>query len=259
MVQLVILRHGESEWNKSNKFCGWVDAPLSANGKDQALKSADLILQCPEINAIDVAFTSRLTRANQTEMLILDRLQRLYVSCYKTWRLNERHYGALQGRDKTEVLKEYGEEKYMFWRRAFTGCPPLCKPEDACSMLDHRYKVDLEDERATGLTGELPMGESLQMVIERLLPYYQSWIEPQLKMGRTVLIVTHGSVVRALLKILYSIGDEDIQHVNIPNGIPIKIELDDTTLKPLTDKWVYLDPERAKVEAEKVKMQGFTQ
>ncbi|QPG73932.1 hypothetical protein FOA43_001247 [Brettanomyces nanus] len=257
MPQIIILRHGESEWNKSNKFCGWVDIPLSVNGKDQALKSADLILQQTNMKMPDVCFTSRLTRANQTAEIILDRLNRLYIDTYKTWRLNERHYGALQGRDKTEVLNEFGKEKYMFWRRAFTGCPPLCKEDAKCRCVDGRYAIDTEDEQKMGLSGELPRGESLKMVIDRLMPYYRLVIEKHLSQGRNVLIVTHGSVVRALLKVLYEIGDDAISHIDIPNGIPIRIDLDPATLRPASEKWVYLDPERAKVEAEKVRLQGF--
>ncbi|VEU20313.1 DEKNAAC101187 [Brettanomyces naardenensis] len=258
MPQIIILRHGESEWNKSNKFCGWVDVQLSANGKQQAVKSAELILEQSDVSIPDVCFTSRLTRANQTTGILLDKLRRPFIDTYKTWRLNERHYGALQGRDKTEVLNEFGKEKYMFWRRAYTGCPPLCDKDDEWRGVDDRYIIDAEDEAKMGLKEELPYGESLQMVVSRLIPYYNVVISEHLRKGRTVLIVTHGSVVRALLKVLYDISDDAISEVNIPNGIPIKINLDQDTLKPVSDKWVYLDPERAKVEAEKVRLQGFT-
>lgn len=258
MPELIILRHGESEWNKSNKFCGWVDVPLSENGKKQALRSAELLLGQKDVKAPDVCFTSRLTRANQTACIILEKMKRLFIDVKKTWRLNERHYGALQGRDKTEVLKEYGKEKYMYWRRAFHGCPPLCDPKSPYSSIDDRYNLDAEDEKRLGLSGEIPRGESLEMVIGRIVPYYKQAIEPELKKGRVVLIVTHGSVVRAILKFLYNISDEAISGVNIPNGIPIRIDLDPETYKPRTNQWTYLDPERAKVEAEKVRLQGFT-
>lgn len=258
MPHLIVLRHGESEWNKTNKFCGWVDVSLSENGKKQAERSAELLLKQKEVGKPDICFTSRLTRANQTAEIILDRMHRLFIDTDKTWRLNERHYGAFQGRDKTEVLAEVGKEKYMFVRRAYTGCPPLCDPDAECRSLDDRYNLDAEDEKKLGLSGgEMPRGESLEMVVGRLVPYYKAAIEPELAKGRTVLVVTHGSVVRALLKVLYSISDDDISEVNIPNGIPIKIDLDAETLKPRKDKWEYLDPERAKVEAEKVRLQGF--
>ncbi|GMG44854.1 unnamed protein product [Ambrosiozyma monospora] len=215
---LILVRHGESEWNKNNLFCGWVDVRLSPKGETQARNTAKLIKQFqlkPQI-----CFTSKLTRANQTTNIILDELNELYLDVHKTWRLNERHYGALQGRDKSEVLKEFGEQQYMFMRRAYDGCPPLATPDnDFYSSGDERYTLEREQEPQHQ---ELPKGESLHMTMNRLIPYFENVIEPHLQNGKTVLCVTHGSIVRAMLKYLFDIGDEEISMINVPNGIPLK-------------------------------------
>ncbi|ODV88165.1 hypothetical protein CANARDRAFT_5464 [[Candida] arabinofermentans NRRL YB-2248] len=246
---IILIRHGQSLWNKSNLFCGWVDIELSDKGKQQAIDSANLI-KASGISPPDVCFTSRLTRAVQTANIVLEQLENQYIDVTKSWRLNERHYGKLQGLSKNAVLDEYGEEKYMYWRRAYNGCPPLVTPEDKYYCIDdkHRYQEALES--------ELPRGESLKMVMDRLLPFYHETIVPELQKGKTVLIVSHGSVVRALAKFLYEIDEEAIAKINIPNGIPLVIKMTDE-LTPIGKEIEYLAPERAKIEAEKVARQGF--
>ncbi|ODV98190.1 hypothetical protein PACTADRAFT_31596 [Pachysolen tannophilus NRRL Y-2460] len=249
--KIIILRHGESEWNKSNLFCGWVDVPLSDKGKDQAVSTANLILQSKENFNPTLVFTSKLTRSCQTANIILEKLNKQYLDIYRSWRLNERHYGKLQGETKSVILAKFGKEKYMYWRRAYEGCPPPSTLDDKfCGTNDERYKnIDLEP-------GEpLPVAESLKMVVHRLMPYFNNFIKPKLIDNNTILIVTHGSVVRALIKEVYQISDEDIININIPNGIPMVITLDEN-FEAVGD-YFYLDPEIAKIEAEKVARQGF--
>ncbi|CDK28075.1 unnamed protein product [Kuraishia capsulata CBS 1993] len=243
---IILLRHGQSEWNRDDLFCGWVDIPLSDKGKQQARDSARLIAE----SGLDpkCVFTSKLTRSCQTANIILEQLHREYLDVYRSWTLNERHYGTLQGRSKSDVLQELGKDRYMFIRRAFKGCPPLINPESQYAAI--------EDSRYEGVPHEsLPLGESLEMVTERLLPYFESTIEGVLKEQKTVLIATHGSIMRALVKHLYGISEYDISEINIPNGIPMVIRLDES-FKVIGD-YTYLDPEVARVEAEKVARQGF--
>ncbi|KAH3660141.1 hypothetical protein OGAPHI_007346 [Ogataea philodendri] len=245
---LILVRHGQSLWNKDNLFCGWVDIKLSETGREQARHSSRLISESGYVQP-DVCFTSRLSRAIETANIILEEMDVQYVDVFKTWRLNERHYGKLQGESKGHILETYGEEKYQFWRRAYDGCPPLSEKGDKYYSIDDRRYLDTPE-------SELPRGESLRMTLQRLLPFYTSEVDPRLKKDQTVLIVTHGSIVRALVKYLYEISDEAISKVNIPNGIPIAIKLD-ADLKPLTSEFEYLDPERAKIEAAKVARQGY--
>lgn len=248
--KIIILRHGQSEWNKTNKFCGWVDIPLSDTGKQQLVKSAQLIKDNTDLRPKS-CFTSRLTRSCQTANIILEELNEQYLNIYRSWRLNERHYGKLQGQTKSTVLKQFGEEKYMYWRRAYEGCPPPVELDDEYSSVnDERYKIDTDIDFE-----KLPRCESLKLVLERLLPYYTSTIQPELVSHDTILVVTHGSVVRALIKHIYKINDEDIVHINIPNGIPMVITLD-TSFEPVGN-YYYLDPEIAKIELAKVAKQGF--
>lgn len=258
--KIILLRHGESEWNQDNLFCGWCDIKLTPKGETQAKDSAKLIDDCN--CKPDIVFTSKLTRSIQTANIILSELDLLYLDLIKNWRLNERHYGSLQGVNKNQVLQEVGKEKYMFWRRAYNGCPPPIAIDNKFSGLQDYEKRYCNTNEATAefdfnlSLEDLPKCESLEMVLERLLVLYKSKIEIELKLNKTVLIVTHGSVVRALVKHLYNISDESISSVNIPNGIPILIELDDN-LSPITKDFQYLDPQKAKVEAEKVRQQGF--
>lgn len=243
---LIVVRHGESLWNKSNRFCGWVDIPLSDRGKEQAKKCAKLVQEYGY--EPDVVFTSKLTRSCQTANIILDYIGKPYCDISRSWRLNERHYGKLQGQSKNEVLKKFGKEKYMFWRRNFTGCPPLCDEKDDFYCIDDKRYNDIDKSL-------LPRGESLEMVIKRLLPYLNDTIEPQLQNGKTVLVVTHGSIARSLIKVLANVSDDDISDINVPNGIPLVFKFDEN-LNPC-GSYEYLDPEEAKIEAAKVARQGF--
>jgi 2,3-bisphosphoglycerate-dependent phosphoglycerate mutase len=239
---LILMRHGQSKLNNASMFCGWLDAPLSFKGESQARAAAELIQDAELIP--DIIFTSKLTRTCQTAKIIMETLNREWIDVVKTWRLNERHYGALQGRIKSEVLEELGEDEYMHIRRAYDGVPPLVKDND--QSVDDRYKDVL---------GELPRGESLQMVEQRLTPYLTTHILEQLKLNKTVLIVAHGSSVRAILKVVKSLSEEEIKEVNIPNGIPMVIKLDYKMNCIGTEK--YLDPAVAHKMAEEVKNEGF--
>lgn len=305
--RLILLRHGQSEWNNSNRFCGWVDVKLTDKGKQQAGQAASLIKQAhlPP----DIIFTSKLTRSCQTGQIVANALERPWVDVVRSWRLNERHYGALQGRKKDEVYKEVGKEKYMFWRRAFDGCPPLIddnntqesrqrekdnrknngydndndnddndnnddNEDQQISAIDERYKF------ADIAIDKLPKGESLKMVVERVQPYYYDIIKPEIAKGKTVLVVAHGSVVRSLIKIISKVSDEDIQHINIPNGIPLVYEFEfgkkDDQKHGTADNndrnedgdrqrqglnvvgdYYYLDPEAAAKGAQEVANQGL--
>ena len=257
MPYLILLRHGESQFNQESRFCGWINAPLTDKGREQAVNTAQL-LQNDELTShipIHLLVTSRLKRAVLTAEIILEKIDRLDVDVVKTWRLNERHYGSLQGLKKNEVLQKYGQEKFMFWRRAYHGCPP------ACDIQSEYYKDTL---KIAEFDGDLrhhpeltPKGESLADVIDRLTPFWQHEILDNLKESKNVLCVTHGSVVRALLTILYNLSESEVEHLNIPNGMPILVEFDDKTMKPVGSSWVYLEPEKAKIEAEIVKQDGL--
>lgn len=243
--KLVILRHGESLWNHENRFCGWVDIPLSPKGKEEALTAGELIAK----NGLDphIIYTSKLTRSIQTGNIILEKLEKLYIDHIKTWRLNERHYGAYQGVDKNTVFKELGPEKYQYVRRNFHAVPPLIEGEDAC--LDERYDTaDIPKK-------QLPKGESLEMVMERLIPYFQSEIieKSLIQSCKTVLVVSHGSVVRSLIKYLNNVSDDNISKINVPTGVPLVFELDDNSK---LINYYYLDKELAEKGIEKVKNEG---
>lgn len=244
MPTLIILRHGQSEFNNLNKFCGWLDAKLTAKGKEQAKFAANLIRQ--ENLYPKIIFTSKLTRTIQTGNIILEELDRLWIDFHKTWRLNERHYGALQNRDKSKVREEVGDEKYMYWRRAYDGVPPLIEKGVEGSAIDERYKYVLD---------EVPRGESLHMVVDRLKPYLMNEIKQELIKRDCVLIVAHGSACRSILKILKNICDEDIKNINFPNAIPLIMELNEK-MELIKDEY-YLDPEIAKKRAEAVAKEGF--
>lgn len=239
---LILMRHGQSQLNNASTFCGWLDAVLSDKGQSQAQQAAHLI-QDSQL-APDIIFTSKLTRTCQTAKIIMETLNREWIDVAKSWRLNERHYGALQGRVKSEVLQELGEEEYMRIRRAYDGVPPLVLDND--QSVDDRYK---------DVINELPRGESLQMVEKRLEPYLHGCIAEQLKLNKTVLIVAHGSSVRSILKLVRELSEDEIKEVNIPNGIPMVLKLDDN-LRSM-GKEEYLDPEVAHRMAEEVKNEGF--
>jgi 2,3-bisphosphoglycerate-dependent phosphoglycerate mutase len=242
---LILLRHGNSDWNQKNLFTGWVDVRLSEQGEAEAQRAGELLAQSgftPEI-----LYTSVLTRAIQTANIALEKADRAWIPVKRTWRLNERHYGALQGLDKAETLEKYGQEQFMTWRRSFdVPPPPLADDAEWSQVGDERY-ADIPD-------AELPRTESLALVIERMLPYWESDISVDLRAGRTVLVTAHGNSLRALVKHLDGISDADISELNIPTGIPLVYELGDdlTPEKP----GYYLDPEAAAAGAAAVAAQG---
>ena len=241
---LILLRHGNSDWNQKNLFTGWVDVGLSDQGTTEARRAGELLAESglkPEI-----LYTSVLTRAIQTANLALEVADRLWIPVKRTWRLNERHYGALQGKDKAQTLAEYGPEKFQTWRRSFDVPPP---PLD-----DDAEYSQVHDERYVGIDGEVPRTESLKLVIERMLPYWESDITVDLAAGKTVLVTAHGNSLRALVKHLDNVSDDDIAELNIPTGIPLVYELDDNFMP--TRPGVYLDPEAAAAGAAAVANQG---
>ncbi|KAL2709312.1 Phosphoglycerate mutase [Kluyveromyces marxianus] len=245
MPKLILVRHGQSEWNEKNLFTGWVDVKLSAKGEQEAARAGELL---KEHNVKpDILFTSKLSRAIQTANIALEKADLLWIPVVRSWRLNERHYGALQGKDKAETLAQYGEEQFTTWRRSFDVPPPVIDDASPYSQKhDARYK-DVDP-------NVLPKTESLALVIDRLLPYWQDSIAKELLDGKTVMIAAHGNSLRALVKYLENISDADIAKLNIPTGIPLVFELDDE-LKPTKPSY-YLDPEAAAAGAAAVAAQG---
>jgi 2,3-bisphosphoglycerate-dependent phosphoglycerate mutase len=241
---LILLRHGNSTWNQKNLFTGWVDVRLSEQGVAEATRAGELLAESGL--APDVVYTSVLTRAIQTANIALDTADRSWIPVKRSWRLNERHYGALQGKDKAQTLDEFGAEQFQLWRRSFDVPPP---PLDDDSEFSQAH-----DERYAGLGADLPRTESLALVIERLLPYWDSDIAPDLRAGKTVLVTAHGNSLRALVKHLDGISDEDIAELNIPTGIPLVYQLDGD-LKPIGTA-EYLDPAAAAAGAAAVANQG---
>ena len=213
---LVLLRHGQSTWNKENLFTGWVDVPLSEEGRAEALRAGELLNASGLLP--DILYTSVLKRAIQTANIALDAADRDWIDVKRSWRLNERHYGALQGRNKAQTLAEFGEEQFMTWRRSFDVPPPPLPDDSEFSQS--------RDPRYAGL-GDMPRTECLKDVIERMLPYWESDITRDLAAGKTVLVTAHGNSLRALVKHLDGISDDDITGLNIPTGIPLVYELDD--------------------------------
>ena len=242
---LVLLRHGESVWNAENLFTGWVDVPLSDKGRAEAEHGGDLLKDAGL--APDVLHTSLLRRAITTASIALDVADRHWIPVRRSWRLNERHYGALQGKNKKQTLEEYGEEQFMLWRRSFDVPPPPLDDADPYSQANDPRYADLGD--------ELPRTECLKDVIGRLLPYWDDAVVPDLTAGRTVLVAAHGNSLRALVKHLDGISDEDIAGLNIPTGMPLVYELDES-LRPTVAGGTYLDPEAAAAAAAAVANQG---
>ncbi|GAB3842870.1 phosphoglyceromutase [Nesterenkonia populi] len=241
---LILLRHGQSEWNEKNLFTGWVDVKLTETGRAEAARGGELLNEKGLLP--DVVHTSLLQRAITTSHLALEAADRLWIPVKRDWRLNERHYGALQGKDKAEIRETYGDEQFMTWRRSFDTPPPEIDDADPYSQAgDPRY-ADLQSP---------PKTECLADVVERFLPYWEESVVPDLKAGRTVLLAAHGNSLRALVKYLDGISDEDIAGVNIPTGIPLHYELDES-LKPLTAGGAYLDPEAAEGAIQAVADQG---
>ena len=232
--KLILLRHGQSDWNEKNLFTGWVDVPLTDKGRAEATRGGELIAENQLLP--DVVHTSLLRRAMNTANLALDAADRLWIPVKRSWRLNERHYGALQGKNKAEIREEYGEEQFMVWRRSYDTPPPALDDSSEFSQIG--------DERYAELGDDAPRTEALKNVIDRLIPYWEAEIVPDLKASKTVLVAAHGNSLRALVKHLDGISDEDIAGLNIPTGIPLVYELDED-LKPITANGRYLDPEAA--------------
>ena len=243
---LVLLRHGHSTWNAKNLFTGWVDVGLNEQGVAEAERGAEM-LQDAGI-APDVSHTSVLRRAIRTAEIVLDGIDRHWIPVRRSWRLNERHYGALQGKNKKETMEEFGEEQFMIWRRSYdTPPPPLPDDSEFSQAGDVRY-ADLSDE-------EMPRTECLADVLDRMLPYWDDAIVPDLRAGKTVLVTAHGNSLRALVKHLDDIAEDEIVGLNIPTGIPLVYELDDD-LKPTEPRGRYLDPAAAEAAIAAVANQG---
>ena len=241
---LILLRHGESEWNALNLFTGWVDVRLSATGEVEAKRGGAMMLERGLLP--DILHTSLLRRAIHTSQLALDACDRHWIPVKRSWRLNERHYGALQGKDKAQTLATYGEEQFKLWRRSFDVPPPPIDENDEFSQAhDPRY-ADLS---------EVPRTECLKDVVARMIPYWKESIIPDLKSGKKVLITAHGNSLRALVKHLDEISDADIAGLNIPTGIPLLYELNED-FTPVKKGGEYLDPEAAKAAIEAVANQG---
>ena len=241
---LILLRHGQSEWNKTNQFTGWVDVRLTEQGRAEAARGGELLKESGILP--DVLHTSVLSRAIQTANIALDTADRLWIPVKRTWRLNERHYGALQGKDKAQTLEEFGNEQFMLWRRSFDVPPPPLADDDEYSQVG--------DPRYVAIDGEVPRTESLAIVIDRMLPYWESDIKPDLAAGKTVLVTAHGNSLRGLVKHLDKISDADIAELNIPTGIPLVYRLDENC-EPI-GPGEYLDPAAAAAGAAAVANQG---
>lgn len=243
--ELILLRHGESEWNAKNLFTGWVDVRLSTAGEAEAARGGKLLA---ERNLLpDVVHTSLLRRAIHTSQLALDSCDRHWIPVRRSWRLNERHYGALQGKDKKETLAKYGEEQFKLWRRSFDVPPPPIDSNDPYSQAS--------DARYADLGAQLPATECLKDVVTRMIPYWQESIIPDLKAGKRVLVTAHGNSLRALVMHLDGISESDIAELNIPTGIPLLYKLD-AEFRPVKKGGEYLDPEAAKAAIQAVANQG---
>ncbi len=241
--ELVLLRHGESEWNAKNLFTGWVDVRLSDKGEAEASRGGAMLAERGLLP--DVLHTSLLRRAIHTSQLALDACDRHWIPVQRSWRLNERHYGALQGKDKAQTLAQYGQEQFQLWRRSFDVPPPPIDDNDEFSQA--------HDARYADITA--PKTECLNDVITRMLPYWDEAIVPDLKVGKRVLVTAHGNSLRALVKHLDGVSDEDIAGLNIPTGIPLYYRLDEN-FKPVVKGGEYLDPAAAKEAIAAVANQG---
>ena len=245
MKKLVLIRHGESSWNKENRFTGWTDVDLSDKGRLEAKEGGQVLRQ--EGYTFDVAYTSVLKRAIRTLWSVLDEMDLMWIPVHRTWRLNERHYGALQGLNKAETAAKYGEDQVKIWRRSYDVPPPVLTPEDE--------RFPGHDPRYRSLTAqELPLTECLKDTVARFLPYWHETVAPAIRQGQKVLIAAHGNSLRALVMYLDNVSEQDIVELNIPTGMPLVYELDDD-LKPL--KRYYLgDAEKVKAAMDAVANQG---
>ena len=245
MHKLVLIRHGQSEWNKENRFTGWKDVDLSEQGREEA-KAAGQLLKADGYT-FDEAYTSVLKRAIRTLWIILDEMDLMWIPEHKSWLLNERHYGALQGLNKAETAAQYGEEQVLVWRRSYDVLPTLLEEKDERWMGNDPRYAHIKPEM-------FPRAEALKQTVERVIPYYQTEIAPKIQEGKRILIAAHGNSLRALVKYLDTISDEEIVSRNIPTGIPLVYELDDT-LKP--HKSYYLgDQEAIKAAEQAIANQG---
>ncbi|HEY7988502.1 MAG TPA: phosphoglyceromutase [Lapillicoccus sp.] len=242
---LVLLRHGESVWNAKNLFTGWVDVDLSDKGRAEAVRGGEQLVA--EGLLPDVVHTSVLRRAITTANLALDAADRHWIPVRRHWRLNERHYGDLQGKDKKQTMEQFGEEQFMLWRRSYDVPPPPIAADNQYSQAG--------DTRYADLGSDMPETECLKDVVTRMLPYWESDIQPDLRDGKVVLVAAHGNSLRALVKHLDEISDDDIAGLNIPTGMPLVYELDDA-FQPITRGGRYLDPEAAAAAAAAVANQG---
>jgi 2,3-bisphosphoglycerate-dependent phosphoglycerate mutase len=246
MSTLILLRHGHSEWNAKNLFTGWVDVDLNEQGVEEAGKGATMLAEAGLLP--DVSHTSLLRRAIRTSQIVLDGIDRHWIPVKRSWRLNERHYGALQGKDKKATLEEYGEEQFMTWRRSYDTPPPAIADDDEFSQAaDPRYAA-LPDEL-------LPRTEALAQVLDRMLPYWYDAIVPDLLEEKVVLVTAHGNSLRALVKHLDGLGEDEVVGLNIPTGIPLVYELD-ADLRPTVKGGQYLDPAAAEAAIAAVANQG---
>src|SRR5512142_516345 len=244
---LVLLRHGESEWNAKNLFTGWVDVDLSAKGETEARRGGELLREHGILP--DVVHTSVLRRAIRTSEIALHACDRHWIAVRRSWRLNERHYGALQGKNKKQTLEAYGQEQFMLWRRSYDVPPPPIADDDEWSQVS--------DPRYASLPPELmPRTECLKDVVSRMLPYWYDQIVPDLLSGKTVLVAAHGNSLRALVKHLDQISDTQIAGLNIPTGIPLLYDFQPGSLSPTDTGGIYLDPEAAATAAAAVANQG---
>jgi 2,3-bisphosphoglycerate-dependent phosphoglycerate mutase len=242
---LVLLRHGESVWNAKNLFTGWVDVDLSDKGRDEAVRGGELLVV--EGLLPDVVHTSVLRRAITTANLALDTADRHWIPVRRHWRLNERHYGDLQGKDKKQTMAQFGEEQFMLWRRSYDVPPPPIDSDNPNSQAG--------DPRYADLGADMPQTECLKDVVARMIPYWENEIRTDLRDGMMVLVAAHGNSLRALVKHLDGISDDDIAALNIPTGMPLVYELDDA-FQPITPGGRYLDPEAAAEAAAAVANQG---
>jgi 2,3-bisphosphoglycerate-dependent phosphoglycerate mutase len=245
MHKLVLIRHGESEWNKQNRFTGWTDVDLSEKGIQEAIEGGQVLKK--EGLEFDLAYTSVLKRAIRTLWIVLDEMDLMWIPVIRSWRLNERHYGALQGLNKAETAAKFGEAQVKIWRRSYDIPPPALTPDD------ERYPG--RDPRYASLTGsELPLTECLKDTVGRFLPLWHETIAPTIKSGKKVLIAAHGNSLRALIKYLDNVSEEAIVELNVPTGMPLVYELDDD-LKPIRSYYLG-DPEKVKAAMEAVAAQG---
>jgi 2,3-bisphosphoglycerate-dependent phosphoglycerate mutase len=246
MSTLILLRHGHSEWNAKNLFTGWVDVDLNEQGLEEAHQGASMLAEAGLLP--DVSHTSLLRRAIRTSQIVLDGIDRHWIPVKRSWRLNERHYGALQGKDKKATLEQYGEEQFMTWRRSYDTPPPAIADDDEFSQAaDPRYAA-LPDEL-------LPRTEALAQVLDRMLPYWYDAIVPDLLDEKVVLVTAHGNSLRALVKHLDGLGEDEVVGLNIPTGIPLVYELD-ADLRPTQKGGQYLDPAAAEAAIAAVANQG---